>query len=193
MLRKGLLEGERRTRRLTILLVSAITLAISALAFSGGAGAQTDSTAVTIPGNPLTVYVGPLGECQSSYLVHGEVAGNFFFGGNSVGDCGFFLAFPKAGNPTELQGKTFGFDGAAGPSLASIYKPVSQSPVTGSGTEASPFTTPTVFEVEDEAKGKDALITEVTTYVNGSPQFTSTYTVKNTTGKTLFFRAMYAA
>src|SRR5207248_5618872 len=26
----------------------------------------------------------------------------------------------------------------------------------------------------------------------GSPQFTSTYTVKNTTGKTLFFRAMYA-
>ena len=78
MLRKGLLEGERRTRRLTILLVSAITLAISALAFSGGAGAQTDSTAVTIPGNPLTVYVGPLGECQSSYLVHGEVASSTF-------------------------------------------------------------------------------------------------------------------
>ena len=50
---------------------------------------------MTIPGSPLSVYVGPRGECQSSYLVNGEVAGNFYYGGNQVGDCGFFLAFPK--------------------------------------------------------------------------------------------------
>ena len=79
--------------------------------FAPNASAQTDTTAVTIPGSPLSVYVGPRGECQSSYLVNGEVAGNFYFGGNQVGDCGFFLAFPKAGagQPAPLQGNTFGF------------------------------------------------------------------------------------
>jgi hypothetical protein len=169
-------------------------LAVSGLALAGGAGAQTDSTAVTIPGNPLTVDIGPLGECQSSYLVNGEVAGNFYLGSNVVGDCGFFLAFPTAGTgqPVPLKNKTFGFNGAAGPSLANIYTPVSQSPVTGAGTEASPYTQTTVFNVEDEAKTIYAVITETTTYVNGAPQFTSTYTVKNNSSSKIYFRAIYA-
>ena len=46
-----------------------------------GAGAQSSETAVTIPGSPLTVYVGPRGECQSSYVINGRVEGNFFPGG----------------------------------------------------------------------------------------------------------------
>jgi hypothetical protein len=159
------------------------------------AGAQSDTTAVTIPGNPLTVYVGPRGECQSSYLVNGEVAGNYFFGGNQVGDCGFFLAFPKAvsGQPVPLQGKTFGFNGAAGPGGITDYEKVEQSAVSGAGTAASPYAQTTVFKVT--AEGKDyALVTETTRYVNGEPQFTSTYTVKNVSepGTTIYFRAIYA-
>ena len=164
-------------------------------AFPAGAAAQSDSTAVAIPGVPMTVYVGPRGECQSSYTIAGQPAGNYFLGSNQVGDCGFFLAFPeKSGghsNPALLQKKTFGFEGAAGPSLENQYEPVSQSPVTGSGTEASPYSQTTVFDVKPEGT-PEAEITETTTYVNGQPQFTSTYAVKNVSGAKFYFRGLYA-
>ncbi|HEY2202641.1 MAG TPA: hypothetical protein VGH56_12200, partial [Solirubrobacteraceae bacterium] len=95
------------------------------------ASAVSDTAAVSLPGSPLTVYVGPRGECQSSYLVNGIVEGNFFPGGstytfNPVADCGFFLAFPTAGagQPTALQGQTFGFEGNAGPHGLMTYTPV---------------------------------------------------------------------
>src|SRR5271166_1022752 len=90
----------RRTGRVTrsFRSLAVMALAVAGLgAFAPGASAQSDTTAVTLPGSPLTVYVGPRGECQSSYVVNGQVAGNFFYGGNQVGDCGFFLAFPKTG------------------------------------------------------------------------------------------------
>jgi hypothetical protein len=164
-------------------------------AFASSASAQTDTTAITIPGSPLSVYVGPRGECQSSYLVNGEVAGNFYYGGNQVGDCGFFLAFPTAGagQPAPLQGKTFGFEGQAGPHGLETYSvvPGGQSAVSGAGTEASPYSQTTVFSVKEGATTY-AEITEVTTYVNGAPQFTSTYTVKNVFASKIYFRAMYA-
>src|SRR5262249_13748624 len=110
-------SGRRRLSTLGALAV-AVALATAGLAISAaGAGAASDTTAVTIPGNPLTVYVGPRGQCQSSYIVNGELAGNFFFGANPVGDCGFFLAFPegRGGQPSALEGQTFGFKGDAGP------------------------------------------------------------------------------
>jgi hypothetical protein len=190
-------DGGRGTRLATVIVIAAA--AIMPMAFASTAGAQTDSTAVTIPGNPLTVYVGPLGECQSSYLVKGVVAGNFFYGGNQVGDCGFFLSFPTEvsgkPNPTAVEGRTFGFQGAAGPSLSGehIYVPAEggQSPVSGVGTAASPFTQTTTFLVKPGATPQ-AEIVETTTYVNGQPQFTSTYTVKNTSGAPFYFRALYA-
>jgi hypothetical protein len=182
------------------LVVVLATLGAGAL--SAGASAEpSNTTAEQIAGNPLTVYVGPRGQCQSSYTVNGTVEGNFYPGGNSdflapfspVGDCGFFLAFPEgAGQPSSLVNKTFGFTGTAGPSMSNVYTPVSQSPVSGAGSPASPLTQVTVFKVVDSASKEDALITETTSYVNGSPQFSSTYNVKNTSGSTLHFRAMYA-
>jgi len=193
MRRRELQSDVGRGGRLAALIACLAAVAVSALGFASTASAQTDSTAVTIPGNPLTVDIGPRGECQSSYLVNGEPAGNYYLGSNVVGDCGFFLAFPAAGagQPATLQNKTFGFDGLAGPFLSSIYTPISQSPVTGAGTEASPFSQTTVFAVE--AEGKEwARVTEVTTYVNGAPQFTSTFTVKNTSAGTVYFSAVYA-
>lgn len=191
--RRGHRDGARRKRG----AVAALLVAVVCGASAAGAGAQSSETAVTIPGSPLTVYVGPRGECQSSYLVNGVVAGNYFFGGNQVGDCGFFLAFPKEvsgkKNPASLQGHTFGFDGAAGPSLPSedVYVPVSFSSVSGSGTSASPYTQTTVFAAKHEAT-VEAEVAETTTYINGQPQFTSTYTVKNTSGAKFFVRALYA-
>jgi hypothetical protein len=160
--------------------------------------AVAEEGVVTFPGGPLTVYTGALGQCQSSYLIAGKVAGNYFPGGepfefSPVGDCGFFLAFPEAGagQPSALQGRTFGFNGHAGPRGLETYTPVSQSPVTGSGSAADPYTEVTVFAVEAEGETY-GLITETTSYVNGAPQFTSTYKVLNTSASQIYFRAMYA-
>jgi len=169
---------------------------LAAMLALGGLGAfamsaSAEETAVSFPGSPLTVSIGPLGQCQSSYPLNGN---NFFPPNGNVGDCGFFLAFPKTGaeQPVALQSQTFGFEGAAGPHLEDLYTPVSQSPVTGAGTASEPYTQTTVFKVLDSAHAEDALITETTTYVSGAPQFTSTFNVKNTTAGKIYFRAIYA-
>jgi hypothetical protein len=182
--------------------LAAIVLALASLGACAVSASAEEAAPVTFPGAPLTVSVGPLGQCESSYPEHGT---NYFPPESALGDCGFFLAFPAegagkagAGQPKALAGKTFGFSGAAGPHLESIYEPVSQSPVSGEGTEASPYTQTTVFSVKEEEGGKAreyAQITETTTYVNGAPQFTSTFNVKNVTekpGTTIYFRAIYA-
>jgi len=163
------------------------------------AGASAEETgAVSFPGGPLSVSVGPLGQCESSYPNHGN---NFYPPDGNVGDCGFFLAFPKTGNvpgvsskSTGLQGQTYGFNGTAGPFGLDLYKAVSQSPVTGSGTTAEPYTETTVFSVNDveEPATEYARVTETTTYVSGEPQFISTFNVKNTSKAKLYFRAIYA-
>ncbi len=188
--------GPTRIGKTLFGLIAALLALASLGALATDAGAF-DSTAIAISGNPMTVYVGPRGQCQSSYLVHGEVAGNYFLGGNQVGDCGFFLAFPKENetklkNPEALWETTWGFNGAAGPNGIAEYETVSQSPVIGAGTTTEPFSETTVFKVKDSKENEDALITETTTYVNGEPRFTSTYNVKNTSSATLYFRAIYA-
>jgi len=131
----------------------------------------------------LIVSVGAEGQCQSNYLNAGN---NFFPGSGTLGDCGFFLGFPKAGNPTALQEKVFGFRGIEGPKLGSTeYTEVSPGSPTGSGTPTDPYTLVTTFKVTDAETTLDyALITETTTYVNGEPQFTSSFDVENVTNKT---------
>lgn len=170
---------------MTALLVVGILPAI--------AGAEVEPSAVSFPGSPLTVSVGTQGQCQSSYPGSGN---NYFPEGGNLGDCGFFLAFPKAtGQPEALQGQTYGFSGFAGPHLSNEYTPVSQSPITGSGTAVDPYAQTTIFKVVDSESKEYALVTETTTYVNGQPQFTSTYNVKNVTSSPeakIYFRAIYA-
>jgi hypothetical protein len=185
-----------RRARLTFRMTCCSLLAI--LACCVVAAEATADEAVTFPGGPLTVYVGERGQCQSSYLIAGQVAGNYFPGGepfefSPVGDCGFFLAFPEGGvgQPTALQGQTYGFEGHAGPRGLAEYTPVSQSAVTGLGTTGNPYTQVTRFAVEAEGE-TFALVTETTTYVSGAPQFTSSYDVQNTSASNLYFRAMYA-
>ncbi|HST32999.1 MAG TPA: hypothetical protein VLJ80_05705 [Solirubrobacteraceae bacterium] len=155
--------------------------------------ASADGT-VTLPGSPLIVSVGSLGECQSSYPNVGGA--NFYPPSDTLGDCGFFLAFPPAiGNPAALEqsgktGSVFGFDGAAGPHIVSnaeggvLYQSIAQGAPTGSGTAGDPYKEITTFKASIE--GKDyALITVTTTYVNGAADFTSSYDVQNVTGQTI--------
>jgi hypothetical protein len=197
----------RRAGRLTIWsrLVVGVIAVLSLGVFTSGASAE-EPAPVTFPGGPLTVSIGSLGQCESSYA---EVGNNYYPGFGPLGDCGFFLAFPKvgsgkagAGQPKTLEGTTWGFSGAAGPHIPGDgeegyeYTPVSQSPVEGSGTEASPYTQATVFLVQ-EAEGTHtayAQITDTTTYVSGAPQFTSTYNVRSllAKGHKIYFRAIYA-
>jgi hypothetical protein len=200
--RGGGSDGKGPVRTAAIVLVALCLAALMTGVLSASAGAvPSDTVAKQIAGIPLSVYVGPRGQCQSSYTVNGQVEGNFYPGGGNeflapfspVGDCGFFLAFPEgAGQPTNLVSKTFGFSGTAGPSMSNVYTPVSQSDVSGDGSAANPFLQTTVFKVVDSGAKEDAQITETTTYVNGAPQFSSKYDVKNTSGSPLFFRAMYA-
>jgi hypothetical protein len=170
------------SRRLVVAVIAVLSLSVFA------AGASADGT-VTLPGSPLIVSVGSLGECQSSYP---NVGVNFFPPGGALGDCGFFLGFPATSpNPAPLQqaGKTgtvFGFEGSAGPHISIApggvdFTAISQGATTGSGTAIDPYSEITTFKATVE--GKDyALITLTTTYVNGQPQFTSTYDVQNITG-----------
>ena len=162
-------------------------LVASTLLAMAGLGCLTPSPAgavVTLPGTPLSVSIGPLGQCQSSYA---GAANDFFPGDSALGDCGFFLAFPNAGNPAPLRGKVFGFEGTNGPGLgASEYTPLSPGVVTGTGSAADPYELVTTFKVTDAGSKLDyALITETTTYANGDPQFTSSFDVENVTGQTV--------
>jgi hypothetical protein len=183
-------------RTLASSLAAAAALAVTAI------GASAAGT-VTLPGSPLIVSVGAEGQCQSNYLNAGN---NFFPGDGTLGDCGFFLGFPKTGNPTDIQERVYGFQGVAGPSLgATEYTEVSPGSPTGSGTAGDPYKLVTQFKVRDAGTEEDyALITETTTYVNGEAQFASTFEVKNITGEpkseglnpakgaTLKFHAIYA-
>lgn len=173
--------------------IVALAALLAACCMPAVASAEEETGPIIFPGTPMTVSIGSRGQCESSYPLSG---GNYFPGFGTLGDCGFFLAFPKAGagQPTALQGQTFGFAGFAGPHLPNEYVPVSQSSVTGSGTEAAPYTETTVFKVVDSEEHEYALITETTTYVNGQPEFTSSFDVKNVTkpATKIYFRAIYA-
>jgi hypothetical protein len=184
----------------------AVSIGVALAAISGGVGALAASAsaeeAVTIPGNPLTVFVGPLGQCQSAYAEKGN---NFYPPFGSLGDCGFFLAFPKEsapkfkGQPAALAGTTWGFPGTAGPHIpepgGKEYEAGTQSPVSGAGTEASPLTQTTTYFVNPVPGNPGSRLVEIvetTTYVNGQPQFTSMFKVRSLTLEKMYFRAIYA-
>jgi hypothetical protein len=193
-------------------LVALLAVGLGPLAVAASAEEESEEeletpAAVTFPGGPLTVSIGPLGQCESSYA---GVGNNYYPGFGTLGDCGLFLAFPTVsadkaatGQPAALEGTTWGFEGAAGPRIPNDgeggeeYTAVgSQSPITGAGTSASPYLETTVFAVKQKEppEMEFARITETTEYVNGEAQFTSTYDVKNmlTKGHKIYFRAIYA-
>jgi hypothetical protein len=168
-----------------------MTVALAVVGLSAFAASASADGTITLPGSPLNVSVGSLGECQSSYP---NVGVNFYPPGGTLGDCGFFLAFPAGSNPPALEregktGSVFGFQGAAGPHISEAtggveYTAIEQASATGSGTVADPYSEVTKFKATIGEKDY-ALITLTTTYVNGAANFTSTYDVENVTGQTI--------
>jgi hypothetical protein len=183
--------------------MKALTATLVLAAAASSSLAASSAGAVTLPGAPLIVSIGPEGQCQSHYP---DAGNDFFPPTGALGDCGFFLGFPKSGNPTALREKVFGFAGANGPGLGTTeYTPVDPGSATGAGTSSDPYELVSSFKVSDATSKLDyALITETTTYVNGDTQFTSRFDVENVTGQsvagltpdpvsaTLRFHAIYA-
>jgi hypothetical protein len=160
-------------------LVTALFTAVLSTSFA------TPAFAVPLPGNPLTVHVGPKGQLQAFRA--GGPSGIFFNSASLIGDAGFFLAFPAGvGNPAALEGEVFGFDGTAGPGGLEDYTEVNQSATTGSGTAADPLKQVTIYE----AGGVQ--VTQTTTYVNGAQQFLVRWDVHNN-GPPVRFKALAAA
>jgi hypothetical protein len=164
----------------------AAPLLLLALASASSSPAADAAQPITLPGTPLSVSIGPLGQCQSS---NPGLGNDFYPPAGTLGDCGFFLGFPESDNPPFLAKRVFGFEGTRGPELAAQYAPVSQGTVTGSGSTSDPYTLVTTYSVSDPTKTKEgdyALVRQTTTYVNGQGQFTSTFDVENVTGQAPF-------
>jgi hypothetical protein len=160
-----------------------VALVTTALFFVTAAAAIADN-ATPLGGTPLNVYVGERGQLQA--VRTDSSSGIFFPSSSTVGDAGFFLAFPS-GFSGEPAPTVWGFDGFAGPHGLEEFTPVSQSPVSGSGSAASPLKQETLYT------NPVANLAQTTTYVNGSQEFRVHWEVKNKSGVPIKFKALAAA
>jgi hypothetical protein len=170
-----------------------VLVTIAALTLLGGVATSAHAASTAIPGSPLTVHVGDRGQLQAFRT--GQESGIFFRPDLFEGDAGFFLAFPDA-TQMGLTGKVFGFEGWVGPTGLEAYHPVSQGPVTGTGTAGDPLTQVTTYEIGGSMIPEEpccVLIEQTTTYVNGAQQFTVRWDVTNNGGVPLKFKALAAA
>jgi hypothetical protein len=174
---------------------------VSILAVAGAALGGLASTSVALaanvqlPGAPLTVSASADGQFQSYVTAaDGTQTYSFYPSGDLDGDAGAFFAFPTGdGDPAELAGSVFGFNGSAGPTGIQPVVPVSQSGVGGDGTTANPYSVTTVYDVVGPTSGAVYLeVTQTTTYVSGDHSFTNAYSVQNVGPSPLSLRSMIA-
>ena len=160
-----------------------VTLVTTAL-FLATAGAAIADNATPLGGSPLNVYVGERGQLQA--VRTDSSSGIFFPSSSTVGDAGFFLAFPS-GFSGEPAPTVWGFEGFAGPHGLEEFTPVSQTPVSGSGSAADPLKQVTTYHAAMFG------VTQTTTYVNGSQEFRVRWEVNNGSGGAINFKALAAA
>lgn len=136
------------------------------------------------PGPLSSIVIGNELSCQISHT--GDTTPEFF--GPTPGDCGTFLF---SANDNTLYAPNFAnHDFTATGNLRSYtaYTPVSQTPVTGSGTAADPFKVVTVVS----AGTSGLVLTETDSYVVGQESYRTDVQVQNTSTVTrtgVFYRA----
>lgn len=138
-----------------------------------------DTSFTQIAGNPLTIQVGPDGSFQVENANDpvSTTGGQFYPTDSQPGDAGIFLT-TQVGSTNYVFGPDFGNHNggtATPPDVYDQYTPVSQTPVTGSGTAADPYKVITVLDVPNTA----IRITQTTTYVNGALKFSQTWNFSN--------------
>ena len=175
---KGELMRLRRSGIWVVLLIAALGLA---------AATSASAAPVSLGGSPLNVIVGERGQLQAFRTDRASEPGIFFPGDDPVGDAGFFLAFPE-GLPGSATEHVYGFDGHAGPFGLDEYTLGTQGAVTGAGTAGDPLREITTYGVNSEL-----LVTQSTTYVNGSQEFRVRWEVHNNTGSPVNLKALAAA
>jgi uncharacterized repeat protein (TIGR01451 family) len=174
-------------------------LFVLAAAFGGSTvSAQAQKGVVNnVPAELQTVYqtissAGPLnaisiGEDLAAQIAHvGDASGEIYPPGTTPGDYGTFLLINGTLYSSDFQNHGGTASSSIGPYTA--FTPVSQSAVTGAGTNGSPFTITTVVTVGNTGLS----VTQVDAYVVGQESYRTSVTVTNTSGaavSAILFRA----
>jgi hypothetical protein len=141
------------------------------LATASAATGQTPTTAIS-SGGPLTnIWIGNDLSCQISYA--GDAVYELFPSSAVPGDCGTLLAVGGAIFAPNFAAHSSTATSALGTSTA--FTPVSQTAVSGNGSQASPYVVRTVA-----AAGMTGLqVTQVDSYVVGQESYRTDVTVAN--------------
>ena len=156
-------------------LVGGIALALAACALASMVVLAQTAEPPAVPAQPSVVDIvstGPLTKiavsselnCQVAH--QGDQSFEFYDGFTEIGACGTFLSLNKTlYGPSEIP---------SGPSPQVVWTGVSQSAVTGSGSEADPYTITTVADA-----GPSARVTEIDSYVTGRESYRTDIQVAN--------------
>ena len=149
-------------------LVKSLAAAGAILALAAGpALAQGDVQTITSAGPLTAITISKDLGCQVRHAA--DTTGEFFPPASSPGGCGTFLS---------INGALFGPASSAGAPGATAFTPVSQSPVTGSGSSSDPLKV--VTQVTAGQTGVN--ITETDTYVVGSESYRTDITLSGQGG-----------
>ncbi len=159
----------RSTRNTAKAVVAVLAMASMVLVGSASPASAVGGTPIDSAGPLTRILVGTDTQCQVFYT--GDTAGEFY-GSDDSGACGTFVALAGV-----LYGPaTVPAGGSATPRTA--FTPVSQTPVSGDGSAATPYTVTTVADLG--ATGFQ--ITETNTYVVGQEFYLTSVSLANTTG-----------
>jgi hypothetical protein len=163
-------------RRWTVALVAPLAVAATAL-LPASASANVPFQRITSPGPISDIYLGNELSCQVKLTQ--DMVFSYFPPGTAPGDCGTFLFIEF--DSGSVYGPDFGnHDGTATGALPNEvpFTPVSQTPVTGSGTPSDPYAVETVAA----AGATGFQVRERYTYVTGSRGYDVEITVINNSG-----------
>jgi hypothetical protein len=147
-------------------VVLAATVFLVLLAFGAPASAADPTTAEITSAGPLTrIIISTELNCQVAHA--GDAGFEFYESSFDLGSCGTFLA---------VDGTLYGPSLLpSGPSGVVPWTPVSQSPVTGAGTDADPFRVVTVVD----AGSTGLRVEETDTYVRGRESYRTDVRITN--------------
>jgi uncharacterized repeat protein (TIGR01451 family) len=168
------LSRSPRTRPVRHLLASfflvAATLGLSAIT-SSPASADPPAGTITSAGPLTSIFASPDLNCAVHHV--GDDSGEFY----DDTACGTFVTVPNSpADGYQLYGPQ---NVPSGPSPDVAYTPVSQTPVTGSGTEADPYQMVTVADVQISETQTIFRLTQTDTYVVGQESYRTDVEVKN--------------